>query len=141
MRIDLALLGDYALVDKTDKLTVAGIFRTVAGVKFPFSHEPIFLALMMTVESGEDSNHTVLVRLIDPDGRDIMPELKADIDVHRADPEKESSLNFVLELRGPTFRVVGTHCFDIFVDDRFMERVPLEVAVVRIKDAGPAAGQ
>ena len=141
MRIDLAVLGDYALVDKQDKLTVVGIFRTVAGSKLPFSHEPLFLALMMTVEPGDDPAHTILVRLIDPDGRDIMPEIKADLELHRQDPEKGSALNFILEIRGAKFEVLGTHCFDIFVDDRFMERVPLDVAIVKVTEAGPSAGK
>ncbi len=141
MRVDLALLGDYALADKMDKLTVAGIFRAIAGTRFPFRRSVMYLALMLTAEAGEDEHHTIMVRMIDPDGRDLMPELRTDLDVHRQEPEIETSLNIILELEGVTFQGPGTHCFDIFIDNRFMERVPLEVILVNLIDAGPSAGQ
>jgi len=140
MRIDLALLGDYALVDKMNKLTVAGIFRVITGLSFPFAHPVMFLALSMTVESTDDRHHSVIVRMIDPDGRQVVPEFRADLDIERANPDAETSLNVILELAGVTFRGPGTHCFDVFVDDRFMERVPLEVMLAEIKDTGAAAG-
>jgi hypothetical protein len=140
MRIDLALLGDYALVDKMDKLTVAGIFRAVVGLSFPFSRPVMFLALGMTVEGGDDPRHCVVVRMIDPDGRQVIPELRADLGIERANQDSETSLNLILELAGVTFKGAGTHCFDVFVDGRFMERVPLEVMLAEIKDTGLAAG-
>lgn len=141
MRVDLALLGDYALVDKMEKLTVAGIFRSVAGTVFPFTRSVMFLVLVLVAERDDGDHHSVMVRLIDPDGRDVIPELRAELEVQREDPLTEKQLNIILELNAVTFNVPGTHCFDVFVDERFTERVPLEVMLAHLTEAGPPAGQ
>lgn len=140
MRIDLALLGDHALVDKMNKLTVAGIFRVITGRSFPFAHPVMFLALSVTVESGDDRSHSVMVRLIDPDGRQLIPEYRTDLEIDRADSHAETSLNVILQLAGVTFRGPGTHCFDVFIDNRFMKRVPLEVRLSQGRSGSTAVG-
>jgi hypothetical protein len=132
MRIDLALLGDYALVDKMDKLTVAGIFRAVFGASFPFTRAVIYLVLVLTAEAGDGSDHHLVVRMIDPDGRELIPELHAGVQVERQDPNAEATMNVVLELNGIRFAIAGPHCFDIFVDERFVERVLLDVGQLRV---------
>ena len=137
MRVDLALLADYALADKADKLTVAGVFRSVSATGLPFRFTRMFLALSMTVEAGEPSGHEMKVRLIDPDGGTLM-ELDGEVSLTRADPEADSTINLILEMNGVEFKRIGTHCFDIFLDGRFTERVPLEVALARLTEPGTA---
>lgn len=141
VRVDLALLGDYASVDKMDKLSVAGIFTSIVAPTVPCQHPTMFLALTMTVEAGDDQHHDIVVRLIDPDGHQIIPELRGELDVQRKNPADSSTLNLVLQMNGVPFRTFGTHCFDIFVDDRFMERVPIEVIRAKIDATGSPSGQ
>ena len=140
VRIDLALLGDYASVDKMDKLSVAGIFTSIIAHQVPCQHPTLFLALTMTVESGDDPHHDIAVRLIDPDGHQIIPELKGELDVQRSDLAQSSTLNLILQINGVTFQTFGTHCFDIFVDDRFTERVPLELVHAKLDTVDPIVG-
>ncbi|MHB1345537.1 MAG: DUF6941 family protein [Thermoleophilia bacterium] len=134
MRIDLALLGDYAIADKMDKLTVAGIFRDIYAVSVPFARPVMYLALTVAVEPLDGPKHHLSVRMIDPDGKDVIPELHADMEVARPDPETDATMNLVLELNGVQFATTGTHCFDIFLDGRFTERVPLEVGLLKVEE-------
>jgi hypothetical protein len=41
-------------------------------------------------------------------------------------------------MNGVEFRRTGTHCFDVFFDERFSERVSLEVTLARPADATTA---
>jgi hypothetical protein len=136
MRIDLALLGDYAIVDKMDMLTVAGIFRAILGPSLPLTRAVMYLVLMVTAEPEDGPSHELSVRTIDPDGTAIIPELHANVQINRDDPVAEATMNVVLELNGVTFKTTGTHCFDIFLDGRFVERVPLEVGLLRVIERG-----
>lgn len=129
MRIDLALMCDYALVDRANKLTAAGIFRGLAGPSLPFTHPRMYLALALVVEPEDRGDHELTLRLIDPDGSEVVKPLKARIHVDRTDPIAEGVMNFVLELTGVKFRTTGTHCFDLFLDGEFATRVELNVVV------------
>lgn len=140
MRIDLALLADYALVDKAGKLTAVGIFRQVIGSSLPLTHVQMFLALIVAMEPQDDVNHEIDLRLIDPDGHTIFG-LKADMDVQRSNPETEPVLNLVLQLNNVQFKTAGLHCFDISVDGRFMERVPLDVVLAKVTNVEPPIEQ
>jgi len=128
MRIDLALLCDYALVDRNNKLTAAGIFRGLAGPSLPFTHPRMYLALALVVETTDRGDHDLVLRLIDPDGSEVIRPLNARIHVDRTDPTSEGIINLVLELSGVTFRTTGTHCLDLFLENRFAHRVELDVA-------------
>jgi hypothetical protein len=131
MRVDLALLADYATADQMDKLVLAGVFRALFARSIPFKHPTMFLALTITIEGDDQGDHDVTVRLIDPNGHNVIPDLQAELKVDRVDPGRDSAVNLILGMNNVEFQSSGTHCFDIFLDGRFMDRVPLEVALIR----------
>jgi len=126
MQVDLALLADYAAVTNDKKLIAAGIFSSIRGRELPVVHSRMYLALRVRVIGGEADQHHFTVRLVGPDGAVVM-DLSGPFEVQRADRTKDATLPLVIDIAGQQFEKWGPHSFDIYVDERFVERVELEV--------------
>lgn len=126
MNIELALLADYAAVMSDGKLMVAGIFERVAPPQMPWQHPSMHIALRVHVHSGEEGTHKIKIRLVDPDGTEIVA-LDADAAVEVLDPLDGGAVQFVLALNNVPFKTPGRHAFDIFLDGRFEHSVPLTI--------------
>ena len=126
MNVELALLADYAAVTNDSKLIVAGIFDRLAPLAMPWQHPTMFIALRVHIHPGEDNAHKIKVRLVDPDGGDIVT-LDADATVETTDPVEGANIQLVLSLNNIPFKVFGRHAFDIFLNGRYEHTVPLDV--------------
>jgi hypothetical protein len=134
VNVELALLSDYAAVTKDNKLMAAGIFDRLAPLEMPWQHPTMFIALRVHVHPGEDAAHKFKIRLVDPDGAEIVA-LDGDTTVEMVDPVEGANIQLVLSLNNVPFKVYGRHAFDIFLDGRYEHTVPL-VVVERKKVAG-----
>lgn len=127
MKVDLALLADYAEVtQRGGKLVICGIFDRIGLPDLEAVHPHMALALRLSVEAGEEPSHDLQIRLVDPDGADVIAPMQARVDVE-AGTEPETSVNLILDLNLIKFGCYGPHSFDIFLDDRFEHRIPLTV--------------
>jgi hypothetical protein len=127
MRVDLALLADYAEVaQRGGKLIVCGIFDRITLADVEAVHPHMALALKLVCEPGEGAHHHLSVRLVDPDGSEVMPSMEGDVDV-KGEPDGEASVNLILDLNLVKFRSVGPHSFDVFLDGNLERQVPLTV--------------
>jgi hypothetical protein len=127
MKVDLALLADYAEVtQRGSKLMVCGIFDRIAVAELEGVHPHMALALKLSLHAGEDPAHRLKVRLVDPDGVDVIAPMEAEVDVEPG-AAAGASVNLILDLNLVKFTNYGPHAFDIFLDGRFEHQVPLTV--------------
>lgn len=126
MNVELALLADYASVSRDGKLTAAGIFERLGPPELPWQHPTMHLALRIHYHPGEEGDHQVKIRLVDPDGVEVVA-LDADATVDKLDPIEGGGAQIVLSLNNVPFKKGGRHAFDIFLDGRYEHTVPLLV--------------
>jgi hypothetical protein len=127
MRVDLALLADYAEVtQRGGKLIVCGIFDRIALADLATVHPHMALALKLVSDAGEAPDHSLTVRLVDPDGVDIVTAMEGQVEV-KGEGAGEASVNLILDLNLVKFGTYGPHSFDIFIDDELDKQVPLAI--------------
>lgn len=84
------------------------------------------LALRVHFHSGEEGEHKVKIRLVNPDGVEVVG-LDADAMVDKLDSLEGGSVQLVLGLNNVPFKTAGRHAFDIFLDGRYEHTIPLLV--------------
>lgn len=127
MKIDLALVCDYALIDRYGKLSVLGIFEQIWVKQFPAVHPRLHLVLRLKGRRTEIGDHRVRIRLEDEDGNEV---ISGDGKVTFAEPAAgvvEIEAGTVLVFDVP-FQAPGAYRFVISVDDEEAATVPVNVA-------------
>ncbi len=127
MRVDLAVLSDYATMTADQKLVIVGVFDTILVHALPAAHPSLHLALRVCIGPEDTGAHSLLVRLVDPDGREVIPALKADFDADIPMDGDQGALQMVLEIGPVPFAAEGPHAVDILIDDRYEDAVPLRI--------------
>jgi hypothetical protein len=127
MDIEFAVIADYAATTNENKLVVGGIFDTIYAPETPATHPFMALAIRVHAHPGEAGRHAVMVRLVDPDGTEVIQPLDAPFEIGGVDPLEGGTADLVLQLSGVPFETFGRHSFDILVDGRFEKSVALSV--------------
>lgn len=125
--IRLAALCDHALVGQDGKVSLLGIFRNISVSGLPAQHPRMFLVAILGLEPGA---HTVVVRLLRPDGQQAMPN-PPEISVHATAGQ---DVNVIVELNNMSFASYGTHHFQLSVDGEAVGDLP--VAIVQMQPPG-----
>jgi hypothetical protein len=127
VKVDLALLADYAEVtQRGGKLIVCGIFDRITLADLDAVHPHMALALKLACDPGEDAVHHLSVRLVDPDGADVVSPMEGDVEV-KGEAGGDASVNLILDLNLVKFGAAGPHSFDIFLDGKLKRQVSLTV--------------
>ncbi len=129
MKVDLAVLCDYAIVDRLGKLSVMGIFEHLWIQQFPAVHPRVHLVLRLKGRRTEIGDHAVRIRLLDEEDNEI---LGGNGVVTLSEPpagvvdwlDAGTVLVFDVPLTKP-----GPYRFDIYVDDAVLASVPMTVAL------------
>jgi hypothetical protein len=128
MRVDLAVLADYATTTHDQKLVIVGVFDTILVTELPAAHRSLHLALRVCFGPADSGPHTLVVRLVDPDGHEVIPALQAGFSIEvPTDSDAEDALQMVLEIGNVPFASAGPHAVDILVDGRYEDTVPLRI--------------
>ena len=125
--IRLAALCDHALVGQDGKVSLLGIFRNISVSALPAQHPRMFLVAILGLEVGQ---HTVVVRLMRPDGQQAMPN-PPEISVHASAGQ---DVNVIVELNTMSFTTYGMHRFQLSVDGEAVGDLP--VAIVQMQPPG-----
>ena len=125
--IRLAALCDHALVGQDGKVTLIGIFRNISVSGLPAQHPRMFLVAILGLDVGA---HTVIVRLLKPDGQQSMPH-PPEISVHAVAGQ---DVNVIVELNNMSFTTYGTHRFQLNVDGDAIGDLP--VVIVQMQPPG-----
>ena len=129
MEILTACLCDSA-ADYNGKLCILGAFDTIQARQLPAVHPFCSVALRILLKEADKGPHKILLSLIDPDGRDLLPAGKISIDFTVPTMPEQSffmSSNCVLNLQGIVLPAAAQYSFDVSVDGAIMARIPLQV--------------
>ncbi len=129
MKIDLAVMCDYAIIDQFGKLSVLGIFEHIWIAKFPAVHPRLHLVLRLKGRRTEIGKHSVRIRLVDQNDTEI---IAGDGEVDFSEPPAgitEIEAGTVLVFDVP-FGQPGRYEFQIRIDDDEHRSVPLTVAQI-----------
>ncbi|HQR17592.1 MAG TPA: hypothetical protein PK948_04455 [Gemmatimonadales bacterium] len=124
LRLDFAVIADYALVDQQGKLSVLGIFQHVWVAAFPAVHPRTHLVVRVRGRRTEIGQHGIRIRFVDEDGTELTG---GEGSVHFPEPpagvtEVEAGAVLVFDLPLPK---PGTYAFEITIDGGGVTRVPL----------------
>ena len=127
MKVDFAVVCDYAVVDQYGKLSVMGIFQHIWVAQFPAVHPRLHLVLRLKGKRTEVGQHDTQIRLVDSDGAEV---LSGSGTVTLAEPpagitEIEAGAILVFDV---PFTQAGRYVFEITVDGEVQAAVPLTVA-------------
>ena len=126
MQMLSALLCDFA-ADYAGKLSVMGAFDTIMAPQFPVTHNHCSLALRALVHDTDEGKHKFEIKLIDSDGRNILPKLELETQMHLSDEMFFASQNIVVHLNSLRFDKPGQYSIDVYFDGAIVSRVPLQV--------------
>jgi hypothetical protein len=127
MRIDFAVVCDYALVDQFGKLSVIGVFQHIWVQKFPTIHPRLHLVIRLKGSRTEVGQHGVKIRLLNEENEEI---ISGEGKVNFPEPPAgvlEVEAGAVLAFDVP-FQKPGQYRFEIDVDSEVNTVVPIAVS-------------
>ena len=138
------------------KLYVLGAgWNRLATRRFPTRHDRVGIGALVVLEGGDAGQHTLTLRLLDPEGAaatlatdaEGTPRQAIRIGFDAADATDgldETIVPLALNLDGLVFREPGTYAFELRIDEEEPERLRFKVDLVANPDGagapGPAAG-
>lgn len=130
LRLDFAVIADYALVDQHGKLSVLGIFQHVWVAKFPAVHPRTHLVLRVRGRRTDIGTHAIRIRFVDEDDTEL---LGGEGSVQFGEPasgvtEVEAGAVLVFDVPLPR---PGAYAFEISIAGGGVTRVPLTVGMTR----------
>ena len=139
MRIDLALVCDYALIDQFGKLSMLGVFENLWIPQFPAVHPRVHLVVRLKGKRTEIGDHTIRIRFVSDEGKEI---INGDGVVTFNEPpagitEIESGTVLVFDL---PLEKVGKYQFEVLVDQDLNATVPITVSQSPVNSPAPEAG-
>lgn len=127
MKLLLATLCDSA-ADYQGKLCVLGAFDTLCAPQFPVVHPQCSLAVRLHFDSEDSGRHEMSIRLLDENGREVMPAFTPRMDVFFPPGNVPFvSRNLVLNLQRLRFEKPGVYVFEIILENNLLMSLPLRV--------------
>jgi hypothetical protein len=127
LRLDFAVLADYALIDQQGKLSVLGIFQHVWVAAFPAVHPRTHLVLRVRGRRTDIGTRGIRIRFVDEDNTEL---LGGEGSVQFNEPpagvtEVEAGAVLVFDVPLPK---PGADAFEITIEGEGVTRVPLTAA-------------
>jgi hypothetical protein len=126
VNVEIFTLCDAA-ADYQGRLSILGVFDTIFAPQLPARHPHCAVALRMTFERTEQGEHSLVLHIVDMDGRFVVPELKGAFGVEIPEGSGRASVNLVLNLGQIQFDKYGEHAINIAVDGHQVGSLPFWV--------------
>lgn len=131
MRVEVAVLADYANVTHDGKLNVMGMFDHLKAPAFPCSHPSMVLVLRVRFGFDDrEKTYPVKIRLVDADGV-VSAGVDYPLQVGPIPPGQGEVLNQILPFVNLTFARPGEYAFELAWDGQERARVPLMVSLLQ----------
>lgn len=129
MEIHVATLCDSAM-DYNGKLCVLGTFSTLGSRTLPVIHRGCALALRVCFRTADEGKHTLTIRMIDADGKDVIPPPQMPFEVRLGADVEFDVRNIILQFEALKFDKDGNYSIEIAVDGQELVSIPLRVIYV-----------
>ena len=132
MDIEIFSLCDAA-TEQGGKLSLLGSFDSIyaKNAQGPIVHADCSLVLRIRFSRIEYGAHSLRARIINYDGRDIVPPLETGIRVEFGDDVLDYYLfNSVIRIRDLTFPAAGKYRIDLAIDGKLERQLPLTVTAI-----------
>jgi hypothetical protein len=128
MEVQVAVLCDSAS-DYRSKLCILGAFDTISATQLPATHPHCSIALRLIFRDQDEGEHTLRLRLIDEDGKNMLPTIEPKLHVKLPPEMFFFSRNLIFNLQQITFHKTGQYSIDILFNDQMIARIPLQVVL------------
>src|SRR5688500_15346917 len=126
MDIQAAVLCDSA-TDYREKLCILGTFDTIITNTWPSTHTHCSIAIRIVFRDTDEGPHKLKLRLINEDGKNILPNIEPELHVKLPENVYFYSRNLIFNLQQIKFEQAGLYSIDIMFDDLKISRIPLQV--------------
>jgi hypothetical protein len=126
MEIELFTLCDAA-ADYQGRLSILGIFDTIFAPNLPAVHPHCAIAVRLRLHRTEQGKHSLILHIVDHDGRMVVPELKGDFEIQLAGDTRVGMINLVLNLQGLSFNNFGEYAINLAIDSHELDSLPFWV--------------
>ena len=127
MHVSLAVLADYALLDKADKLSIIGIFGQIGSAVAPIRHPKMTLVIVFESTRADYNRQRELeIDITDQDGKPIVQKISGQVGIN-GDPAVPPSVNIIINLEDVTFPDFGAYTVSIFLNGDIQKTVRLDV--------------
>ena len=125
-----------AATDTGGKLNMLGAFDSIVVTSLPAVHPHCAIALRLRFGRLEEGEHKIRISVIDEDGKAIVPNLDAGINVAFRGPEQSVAANLIMNLQRIKFDKEGDYSIDLAVDNRDERSLPLSVRMRPVGQQG-----
>ncbi|MBI2843892.1 MAG: hypothetical protein HYX78_10875 [Armatimonadetes bacterium] len=128
MDVDFAFICDYA--EPGNKISALGIgFDTIYSPQVPCVHPSFHLVAQFRASIAEAGSKDIEIRLIDADGRDVIPRFKGKLNVPQPPSGALDTVGkLVVGFAGVRFPDYGQYALHVVVQGNEKVRIPLRVA-------------
>ena len=125
MQTEIFTIADAATIT-AGKLSMLGSFDHLGAASFPTRHSSCVVICKLRMDHHDSGRHTVQLRIIDPDGADVIPPAESVIDVNIG-IDDSGHHNHLWHIQGFPLPKPGTFYIDAIVDGSLLARTPLFV--------------
>jgi hypothetical protein len=126
MQLDFAFLCDAAS-DAAGKIYALGIgIDRLQVQRLPARHGRLAFVSRVSFDVADAGDRSFSVRLIDADGRDVIPPVQGEMHIAISGPGPAKA-NLIIDLVNPEFQSHGPHEVTLALDGTALATLPLEV--------------
>ena len=129
MKVEVAVVADYANTAEGGKLNVMGMFDHISAASFPSTHASMVLALRLRLDfEDREKDHAIKVQLVDEDGR-LMGGGDWALKVGAIPPGERQIVSQLLSFVNTEFQRPGEYAFVLSWDGEEKARIPLTLSL------------
>jgi hypothetical protein len=125
MQTEIFTIADAATIT-AGKLSMLGSFDHLGSPSFPTTHSSCVVICKLRMDHEDSGRHELKLRIIDPDGHDVIPPAESLIEVE-IDLDASGHHNHLWHIRGLPLPKPGVFYIDAIMDGSLLARTPLFV--------------
>ena len=128
MELRVGVTADLVSITDDGKLNLVGIFERVVTSRVPAVLSSFHLFARFSARVVEGTEHAAQVALVNADGQDVIPRLPPiPLRFGIVGAGKPLSGQMILHLPNVEFPEFGDYEFQLYVDERYVDSIPLIV--------------
>ena len=124
MKVEVFTLCDAA-TDQFGKLNILGSFDLLCSSSEPIVHPACTIAIRIRFSKVEEGFHKLRITLSDDDGLAIIPAMNGSFEIVMAREAVSFAQNLIFHLQALEFPKFGDYSFNLFLDDKLIDSLPL----------------